>query len=736
VAALHKLITGGEQWLAFAKSKLQTLVSLGLEYASQHFTMPDGADVQVRIASAQHFIRIDGGASYEFFTSEPIFPSTASTGEYTGGESSFGVTGSSIRMVGQSPSALFSTFLTPPVPPRWVLRDKDFSFDTYAKPISENFRSRYAWQKQKFFEYVTWPGNGNKSMVTSTQGMSPGRNTMANWDSPYRESALNSQYAWLHDEGNDVPPAYYDAKGAQAGTPLYTDMDRIWSRHAAVQSAGGRKFFICTDNFGRFQVYPMKAYPLDGNGIPFATSYWLETPPYPAWVTVPNPADTDVRLNEWLWAFNKDSTKAVSCPFNSVATDLLIIKEPTNKAPDLQYGLRMNLALHSSEAGGLPVGAETIPGRHDTPGLVEFGIEITVTGEGEMDFTVAFTLLRNQYALTDNRYFFDAAYSLPPKGDNDLMPWTEDTLVTAEVQMFVAPGNYAEGPIAHYAGGTPAVFKQNANMPVGFVVLCTNDADMVPNERIKLQATANDGGYLTTTGFVENFTTGFPTAGVYVGMTDNYGNVRSYRPASYGSMALGPDPCVPSALALVSTPTYAGVEPTSFIHLRSLELRTMSLQYDVFDYRTGFERRVMVAYNEEVFNFARGILPVGTGPDRAVLNTERVPCSAVAHHNAIINWAFWTQPGRGFSIHPAGHWSHSAGASEQSDIVNTKTGKSRSRRTSHKALFNKAFGQERDYSYYIAPNPGTLTELNYKEYLAYYFGYMGGFRTNGVWMTF
>jgi len=97
VAALHKLITGGEQWLAFAKSKLQTLVSLGLEYASQHFTMPDGADVQVRIASAQHFIRIDGGASYEFFTSEPIFPSTASTGEYTGGESSFGVTGSSIR---------------------------------------------------------------------------------------------------------------------------------------------------------------------------------------------------------------------------------------------------------------------------------------------------------------------------------------------------------------------------------------------------------------------------------------------------------------------------------------------------------------------------------------------------------------------------------------------------------------------------------------------------------------
>jgi len=68
--------------------------------------------------------------------------------------------------------------------------------------------------------------------------------------------------------------------------------------------------------------------------------------------------------------------------------------------------------------------------------------------------------------------------------------------------------------------------------------------------------------------------------------------------------------------------------------------------------------------------------------------------------------------------------------------VNTKTGKSRSRRTSHKALFNKAFGQERDYSYYIAPNPGTLTELNYKEYLAYYFGYMGGFRTNGVWITF
>lgn len=746
MAPVHKLISGGEQWLPFALSKLRSLGKLapGIGgYASQQFTMPDGAEVAVRIVQDQQFLRIDGGGpAYEFYTSEPIFPTTVSTGEYTGGLGSFGVTGSGLRAKPgtQWAKPLFSSFLAPDATdPKWTLRDKDYIMASNEAPVSANFKTAYSWQHQKFFEYVTWPNNGSSSMVTSTQGMTPGRNSMANWDSPYRESALGNQYAWLHDEGNDVPPCYYDAKGAKPAQPSYEDMDRIWTRHAAVQTAGGRQFFICTDNFGRFQVYPVKDYPLF-SGRHLVNTYWLATPPYPAWVTVPDPSNPAVRLNEWHWAFNKDATKVVSCPFHSVAADLLIVKEETNRAPDLNYGLRMNLALHSSEVDSLPAGTPTMPGRHDTPGLVEFGIAITVTGPGDMDFSVAFTLLRNSYALDDNRYFFDAAYSLPDKGDKALMPWAEDTLVTAEVQVFVAPGNYAAGPISHALGGysaSPATFTHNANLPVGYIVIATNDAAMVATERLKLQAIATDGAFLTTQGFYDNFVS-TADADHYIWRPDVFANVRAYRPASLGGKALGPDPCVPSALALASTPTPSPTvpEPTRFVFIRSLELRTMSVSYDLYDYAaTGVRSRALMAYNEVIVDSPQELLSVRAGPDRAVLNTERVPCAAIAHYNAVINNAFWTQPSRGFSIHPAGHWGHSSGASASSDIVNTKRGK-KSRRTTHKALFNKAFGQTRDYSYYSAPNPGALTGANYKEYAAYYFGHLGGFRTNGVWLTF
>jgi hypothetical protein len=706
--------------------------------------MPDGADVSVRVAGDQHFIRIDGGGpTYEFFTSEPIFPTTVSTGEYTGGVDSFGVTGSGIRATPSKPKALplFSSFLAPLIPPKWKLVDKDYIVGVDAEPIKENFRSRMAWQHQKFFEYVNWPNNGSTSMVTSTQGLTPGRSSMANWDSPARESALYNQATWLHDEGDDVIPAYYTKKNIKAGAPAYENAN-ITARHAAIQTVSGRTFFICTDNFGRFQVYPASTTLPDGvNNIDIA-SYWLETPPYPAWVTVPSPSDPDIRLNEWHWAFNKDATRAVSCPFHSDESDLFIVKQPTNQAMDLNFGLRMNMAFHADELASLPVWAQTCPGRIDTPGLVEVGISITVTGPGDLDFTVAFTLLRNVYALTDNRYIFDAAYSLPDRGDSNLMTWTEDTLVTAEAQVFVAPGNYAAGPMAHSLGGypaSPATFTHNVNIPVGYIVIATNDALMAPTERIKLPAIANDGAYMTTAGFHDNFVNPDPAVH-YIWRPDIFGSVRAYRGGTIGSVFGGPDPCVPSALAPVSTPTPSPTvpEPRQFVFIRSLELRTMSIAYDLLDYAvTGTRIRYLMAYNEMIVESPQELLEVRTGPDRHTLNTERVPASAIAHHGAVVNWALWLQPGRGFSIHPDGHWSHAASSSSSSDIVSVKKNpRAPAKRTTHKALFNKAFGQTRDYSYYVAPNPGPLTGGNYKEYAAYYFGYLGGFRTNGVWMTF
>ena len=56
----HKVITGGEQWLPFARSRIKALQATGLAYASQKFEV-EGALINVRIEPGHEYIRIEGG---------------------------------------------------------------------------------------------------------------------------------------------------------------------------------------------------------------------------------------------------------------------------------------------------------------------------------------------------------------------------------------------------------------------------------------------------------------------------------------------------------------------------------------------------------------------------------------------------------------------------------------------------------------------------------------------------
>ena len=77
----HKVITGGEQWLPFARSRIKALQATGLAYASQKFEV-EGALVEVRIEPGHEYIRIMGGAQavYEFFTTGPEINPNAGSG--------------------------------------------------------------------------------------------------------------------------------------------------------------------------------------------------------------------------------------------------------------------------------------------------------------------------------------------------------------------------------------------------------------------------------------------------------------------------------------------------------------------------------------------------------------------------------------------------------------------------------------------------------------------------------
>lgn len=72
----HKLIQGGEQWLAFARSRIKALRATGQRYASQRFAMPDGATVAVQIVAGVEYIKIEGGDGTIAFLGGIAYPMT------------------------------------------------------------------------------------------------------------------------------------------------------------------------------------------------------------------------------------------------------------------------------------------------------------------------------------------------------------------------------------------------------------------------------------------------------------------------------------------------------------------------------------------------------------------------------------------------------------------------------------------------------------------------------------
>lgn len=720
MAKTHKLIQGGEQWLPFAEGRLRALnpVFAG-KHVSQRYIMSDGADVHVQIVGEQQFIRISGGgAEYEFWATDHV---NGTTGRSPGFEQFPGWrVGSAVRMAKSGKAApLYSTTLAPPSPapgeePEWPLREFDY------EPLvtdSAAFKTWGSWQTLRCFEYATWPGNRDDSVVVSCQAQAPGWNSQLNWMSSRMSHRLVNFGIYRGDIGLDVIPIEHSKTGARGSRPEFPQ-PWVWYRRATTQSVGGQTFFIHSDNIGRFHIY--RAQPLTDlsltTAIP-ASQYKTYTPPYPAWVTVPDPSNYENQQRHWLWAFDSEGKRAVTCPFHAVRGEFYKHLEP---------GLREATVLPEQLAElDVPEGA-MVQSFEDTPGLVEFGIEIALTGPGEMDFEATFTLLRNDYFPTSGRFIFDAAYALPYKGKGEKKAGypAPDTLLTAEMQCLVHDaGHYEPGPMA--AGDCEReVFIDRVRDVQAKWVFNANDDNMAPAELLRLHAWGPyRGQFLNNEGFRARQNPLVPgdTA------LQSYYNAtlgENLPQAAGGVKFYGANGAVSNREAL--PPMGHAVAG----YLFALELRTLSMTYE--NAQTGVAgkaKAVLVHHLEEAVNVPLGVIggvdptieyrPVGTVP---------VPPAGLNIYMHLFTTALDTDWGQGFTVHPAGHWSHSLRGSSGPafDIVQPRKGK----RTSHRALFNKAFGQARDYGYYSESYPGKPPVG------AVGHGDLGSFRSAGVWITF
>lgn len=728
---LHKVILGGYEYLGFALGKLRSLVEQAARcggYASQKFELPD-TSIRLHVCGEQQFLRMEGGgASYEFFTSERIHGNTLDTRDSPTGD--VVVSGSATKW---KKPIVSSVLQSPDTPPRWVY--------STSLPVRVPDNTEHAWQNQKFDEYVWWPGNSSKSIVTSVQAQWGGGNSQCGWADPNRRSSIGNASAYINDNRYDVKPSLITASGHTTKAPVFTEPEAVW-RRAAVQG----NFFILTDNFGRFFVYRTAIETVDlghAQAGPFQVptgKYKIYTPPYPAWVTVPtpNPVATTTRYNQWLWAFNKDATKVVSCPFHSeFSSEMYIAPSPSGSA-----GIA-NAVIHISDIGMIGGTGYAWQGRRDTPGLVEFGVEIVETGTGDLDFDVVFTLLRSSYALTDQRWIVDAAYSLKDRSPTKTaMGCDEDTLITAEIEVYAPPGMYeatATNPPVPDPSGRPAYsdcYKDVIRGGVAKMLLRTNDSVLTPTTRATIplnfeseSAVLKDSAYPWFWGTaLWVLTSGMPKAAINISPIPQFrANQRFSFPHNYKQIQDFPAP--------------VGVEGSVYAYVYSLELRTLSYFIHKYDSVNGTSSADLYVYNTLEKTTPTPYAWTGTTPviDRVAAATEKVPATATSIYDDAKNFAFWGSPGNAFCIHPDGHWSFysrratSAVTPELTvDIVKIKGRPA----TTHEALYNTAFGDTRTHAYYYVPQPEGTYNPNSQAWYDYLNGVHGGFKTSGIWITF
>lgn len=596
------------------------------------------------------------GVEYEFFTSEGIYGRLLASPPYDSG-SIYGTfvagRGSTHVWSGTTPRSrplveLYGTAPPPPVvdegPPiiyKWPY------FQAHEIAAEELMRTHYAWQNQRSFEYVWWPGNSGKQFVTSAAGAVPGyssvgRLSRGNFSVGY--GALN----FIEDIGWDLRPSLYDSRSSAAlahGAPELDPPD--WWRRACVQTVEGTAYFVMTDANGGFHFWPAGLY--EDTIVP-PTMVKSVTPAYPAWC--------DDGLG--LWTFNKDGTKAVCCPYKHHAP-------PLTKSGSTVYKDTCNGFTRVTPASA-PGWYQ--PAYEDQPGLVEVAIGIAID-EITGDWYPSVDIIREEVFGAVGRYFVAADYLFA----DDRLPYPEDTLVVMRFDLWVPNDeDYMESGGTYYPDDLEALCRHALVIEAWDQTLLGGIGDWAELHRI---ITAWNVQYSFSGPSWSWDCTGDAVAD-YSGWNDEIS------PQNIGAFEYA---------ALVSA-----------IDLRSLSW-LMIHQRRKDDY-SGFHLGTSVhAYGVLVEdNLQPGcVIPdVWAVNDWKKADADKRELWSNAYHGALDTW-----PAIAFSTHPNGHWAISTSPFPTNDplgwwhdIVNIRQ-RGADVRFTHQSLHNAAFDDDRTIQFYI-----------------------------------
>lgn len=420
----HRLITGGEQYLPFARSCITKLKKLGLPYADQSYEI-DGVSIKVRIEPGHEYIRIDGEPyKYQFFSTGPTQISEVAGGwryykGYAVAVATKPVTKSLPRGSSVEPSA-------PGVSPSWSLAAYD--------QLTNRLPIKKVLQSQGITEHQFFPqANGrlsSRSLIDSWSSGSQIENLSSNGGNR-RDELLRTSV----DIAYDVPPTKFGWK-----TP-----DADWYKRAAIRTVvhpefGSRQFILLTDISNTLHIYPVSAptdAPLDDGSQTLKNLYSSQaiktnissgyvqsfSLPLPNWCRTPtaqsrgllanNTTLTDllIEVPQYRWAFNSSATKLCAAVYEPLQ-DFAGYSGMT-PAPTFLNDAGTGKAIHEA-----------------LPGLVEFSVDITIIGAGLAGFIASVSASRELRPTVTGKYVMGADYAWAIPGATGL---DDLVLMTAEI---------------------------------------------------------------------------------------------------------------------------------------------------------------------------------------------------------------------------------------------------------------------------------------------------------------
>lgn len=429
----HKSILGGEQWLPFARSRINALRATGVAYAAQKYEI-DGVSIRVRIEPGQEYISIERSSEsgYQFFTTGP---NTAKQ-DFSGVDLYRGyAVAISTRLAKDDGGAdilklsyrATGSTLEAPVGPD----SKQWTYSSEAKDMAEMLPRKNTWQIEGITEPVYYPGLKPYPSLQNVWAPADPLFSLA-----FKGGRRINSISPTDVSYDSAPERFTDKSPSPKGKSYGLAPDADWYRQACsrvVESTefGSREFIVLMDVSNTLQAYAVTEPDYDLAAA--ATAAWpgqaikttvaekfvkRQSGVLPAWV---RPAAGEARtywpidtasqktllyrdIPQHKWSFNSTGTKCCAVVFEDL--EAIGVNDVDGTKPPREE----NGTSH--------------PIQESLPGLVELELAITITGPNPEDFTFSASIAREMRPTIDLRYIMSCAYSWGVEGKaekDDLM---------------------------------------------------------------------------------------------------------------------------------------------------------------------------------------------------------------------------------------------------------------------------------------------------------------------------